>query len=109
MSSMKQAVNDDVWGRAHGFTDDGLIRAEVMGPNHRQSKRKKTKAWRNINVTIYDPPRRPSTGHPGLLRNRVRRTKIGHLSKEVRTEIEQLCWKPAQARDAVTRLGDLVR
>jgi hypothetical protein len=107
MSTMKRAVNDDRMGRAYGFNEDGLIRAEVMGPGHYQSSRKKTKAWRNQTLILYTPPRKrdhfPATNHG------ISRAKLAHMSKEVRVEIERLNWRPSEPRDAVTRLGDLAR
>lgn len=103
--NMREAVELDKIGMAVGYTNDGLIRAEVLGPSCYLSARKKTKAWRNQKFSIYTPPKRPDKVHTG---SQVRRAKFQEINKKTQSELMRLDWRPHEPRDVVSRLADLL-
>ena len=102
-------------GFATGYTPKGLIGAQVTGTPYCVSERKKRKRWNGMTVTIYDPPCRPSAPphhrhpNPATIGFRCTRKRFGELNAKVKTAVLALRWEPQNARDAVTRLGDLAR
>lgn len=98
------ATAADKLGMAQGFTDDGLVRAEVTGPLPCRSKRKKRKSAKNMTFVVFSPPTRPDRLY---VNTRVARVKMGSMSQDVKTEMFSLNWQPRDRRDAITRLADL--
>lgn len=107
--TLQEAIDADGTGFAIAYDADGRIVAEVQGPAHYLSKRKRKKRGMSAEVWIWTPSK-PNIEFGYLVPGcRVRRQKLGVVAKDKRRWLESLDWHPRQVRSVIDRLAKLAR
>ena len=107
--NMQDAIDNDHIGMALGYTSDGRVAAEVIGPGHWLSKRKRKKRSKGVRVRIWTPPRPDIVPGHLAVRCQVRQQRLSEVSKETRRLLDSLDWRPYKVRSAIDRLAHLAR